>query len=122
MQKVMDEYAGGIKTAYRYNTGQLALADRHIDRLTGLAEALTGPDMDTLVHIYELRERLTVCKVLIAHLRARKETRWPGFAVYTDHPEQSGKYECYVNSKWRGGHLEVFTRALVREGEYEHTH
>ena len=26
MQKVMDEYAGGIKTAYRYNTGQLALA------------------------------------------------------------------------------------------------
>ena len=122
MQKVMDEYAGGIKTAYRYNTGQLTLADMHIDRLTGLAEALTGPDMDTLVHIYELRQRLTVCKVLIAHLRARKETRWPGFAVYTDHPEQSGKYECYVNSKWRGGHLEVFTRALVREGEYEHTH
>ena len=61
MQKVMDEYAGGIKTAYRYNAGQLALADSHIDRLTGLAEALTGPDMDTLVHIYELRERLTVC-------------------------------------------------------------
>ena len=122
MQKVMDEYAGGIKNAYRYNTGQLALAGRYIDRLTGLAEALTGPDMDTLVHIYELRERLTVCKVLIAHLRARKETRWPGFAVYTDYPEQSGKYECYVNSKWLDGHLEVFTRALVREGEYEHTH
>ena len=122
MQKVMDEYAGGIKTAYRYNAGQLALADSHIDRLTDLAEALTGPDMDTLVHIYELRERLTVCKVLIAHLRARKETRWPGFAVHTDHPERSGEYECYVNSKWLDGHLEVFPRALVTEGEYEHTH
>ena len=122
MQKVMDEYAGGIKTAYRYNAGQLALADSSIDRLTVLAEGLTGPDMDTLVHIYELRERLTVCKVLIAHLCARKETRWPGFAVHTDHPQLSGDYECYVNSKWLDGHLEVFTRPLVREGAYEHTY
>ena len=122
MQKVMDEYAGGIKTAYRYNDGQLALADRHIDRLTGLEEALTGPDMDTLVRIYEVRDRLTVCKSLIAHLRARKETRWPGFAVHTDYPQPNSAYEYYINSKWLDGHLEVFPRPLVKEDEYEHTH
>ena len=122
MQKVMDEYAGGIKTAYRYNDGQLALADRHIDRLTGLEEALTGPDMDTLVRIYEVRDRLTVCKSLIAHLRARKETRWPGFAVHTDYPQPNSAYEYYISSKWLDGHLEVFPRPLVKEDEYEHTH
>lgn len=121
MQKVMDEYAGGIKTAYRYNAGQLELADRRIEMLTRLAGDLAGADMDELVHIYELRERLTVCRVLIAHLRARQETRWPGFAVNTDHPEKDEAFEHYINSIWHDGRPEVFSRALVKEAGYEHT-
>lgn len=121
MQKVMDEYAGGIRTAYRYNAGQLDLAEREISQLAELADSLTAAEPDDLVRAYELRERLTVCLTLIAHLRARRETRWPGFAVNTDFPKQDDRFECYVNSKLADGKIRVFCRELVREAQYEHT-
>ncbi len=121
MQKVMDEYAGGIKTAYRYNAGQLDLAEREIARLTELAEGLTAAASEDLVRAYELRERLTVCRVLIAHLRARKETRWPGFAVNTDFPAPDKRYEYYINSKLVDGQIRILRRELVREAWYEHS-
>ncbi len=121
MQKVMDEYAGGIRTAYRYNAGQLDLAEREISQLAELADSLTAAEPDDLVRAYELRERLTVCLTLIAHLRARRETRWPGFAVNTDFPERDDRFECYVNSKLADGKIRVFCRELVREAQYEHT-
>ncbi|MDD7156616.1 MAG: adenylyl-sulfate reductase subunit alpha, partial [Megasphaera elsdenii] len=75
MQKVMDTYAGGIGSHYQYNEKQLDLADEKIDQLMELAAHVGASDYHELLFVYELRERLTVCKVLIAHLRARKETR-----------------------------------------------
>ncbi|MCI7062500.1 MAG: adenylyl-sulfate reductase subunit alpha, partial [Lachnospiraceae bacterium] len=108
MQKVMDEYAGGIRTAYRYNARQLALAGERIGLLTDLAGQLRAEDMDDLVHIFELRERLVVCQSLIAHLLDRKETRWPGFGVNTDYPEKDEACEYYVNSKLVDGKIQVF--------------
>lgn len=123
MQKVMDEYAGGIRTAYRYNARQLALAGERIGLLTDLAGQLRAEDMDDLVHIFELRERLVVCQSLIAHLLDRKETRWPGFGVNTDYPEKDEACEYYVNSKLVDGKIQVFHRPLVKgEVSYEHSH
>lgn len=43
------------------------------------------------MYICELKERLTVCKSVIAHLRARKETRWHSFAENLDYPEKDDK-------------------------------
>ena len=79
MQKVMDAYAGGIGTNYRYNEKQLNIAEEKIDQLFALTKDLTAKDTDDLLHIYEVKERLVVCKSVIAHLKARKETRWRGF-------------------------------------------
>ena len=62
MQKVMDEYAGGISTHYQYNEKQLKLADEKIDQLTALADELTAQNMHELLFVYELKERLIVCK------------------------------------------------------------
>ena len=124
MQKVMDTYAGGIGSHYQYNEKQLALADEKIDQLMELAAHVGASDYHELLFVYELRERLTVCKVLIAHLRARKETRWHSFAENLDYPEQSDDWLKYVNSRLgEDGHVHMIYRDLVPGGDvYEHTH
>ena len=124
MQKVMDTYAGGIGSHYQYNEKQLALADEKIDQLMELAAHVGASDYHELLFVYELRERLTVCKVLIAHLRARKETRWHSFAENLDYPEQRADWLKYVNSRMDGdGQVHMIYRDLVPGGEtYEHTY
>lgn len=124
MQKVMDTYAGGIGSHYQYNGKQLALADEKIDQLMELAAHVGASDYHELLFVYELRERLTVCKVLIAHLRARKETRWHSFAENLDYPEQRADWLKYVNSRMdEDGQVHIIYRDLVPGGEtYEHTH
>lgn len=71
---------------------------------------------------YELKERLTVCLSLIAHLAARKETRWHSFDENLDYPEKSDEWLKYVNSKKVDGHIQIIERKLVGRGEiYEHS-
>ena len=121
MQKVMDEYAGGISTHYQFNEKQLALAKEKIEKIEKLAENVNAGDMHELMFVYELKERLTVCKSVIAHLFARKETRWHSFDENLDYPKKSGDWLKYVNSRMEDGKITVFTRKLVgREEHYEH--
>ncbi len=121
MQKVMDNYAGGISTHYQFNEKQLALAEEKIRQLIELAEDLSASDMHELMFIYELKERLTVCLSVIAHLGARRETRWHSFAENLDYPEKSDEWLRYVNSKMENGELKIIFRDLVgREERYEH--
>ena len=124
MQKVMDEYAGGISTHYQYNEKQLKLADEKIDQLIALADQLAAENMHELLFVYELKERLIVCKSLIAHLRGRKETRWHSFNENLDYPEKDDvHWRKYVNSKLENGELKIIFRDLVEGGQtYEHCH
>lgn len=121
MQKIMDTYAGGISRNYAYNEKQLNIADEKIDEVINLTNKLRAEDMHELMFVYELKERLTVCKSVIAHLRERKETRWHSFAENLDYREKSDEYLKYINSKVIDGKLTVLFRDLVKEGEtYEH--
>lgn len=123
MQTVMDSYAGGIKTNYRFNEKQLDIADYKIRQLETLTDDLYAEDFQELMYIYELKERLTVCKSVIAHLRARKETRWHSFAENLDYPEKDDKnFNKYVNSRLENGEIKIIIRDLVTGGEkYEHS-
>lgn len=121
MQKVMDNYAGGISTHYQFNEKQLELADEKIRQLIRLVDGLHADDMHDLMFVYELKERLTVCLSVIAHLGARKETRWHSFAENLDHPDKSDEWMKYVNSKYIDGKLQIIYRDLVgREAHHEH--
>lgn len=123
MQTVMDSYAGGIKTNYRFNEKQLDIADCKIRQLETLTDDLYAEDYQELMYICELKERLTVCKSVIAHLRARKETRWHSFAENLDYPEKDDKnFNKYVNSRLENGEIKIIIRDLVTGGEkYEHS-
>lgn len=123
MQTVMDSYAGGIKTNYRFNEKQLDIADCKIRQLETLTDDLYAEDYQELMYICELKERLTVCKSVIAHLRARKETRWHSFAENLDYPEKDDRnFNKYVNSRFENGEIKIIIRDLVTGGEkYEHS-
>ena len=122
MQKVMDTYAGGIGSHYQYNEKQLDLAEEKIEQIIKLSERLQAATMHELLFVYELRERLVVCQSVIAHLKARKETRWHSFAENLDYPDSSESWLRYVNSKRDDGELKIIYRDLVKRGEtYEHS-
>ena len=121
MQKVMDEYAGGITSSYQFNEKQLTLAKEKILRLSELADQVSAEDMHELLFAYELKERLLVCQVLIEHLKNRKETRWHSFNENLDHPETDQNFEKYVNSRMEDGKIHILFRDLVKGDTYEHT-
>jgi adenylylsulfate reductase subunit A len=118
MQKIMDTYAGGIASSYQFNETGLALAKEKITALFPVLAGLHAEDMDDLLQIYEIRERLTVCLTLIEHLAARKETRWHSFAENMNYREESGAFEKYVNSVKEDGKTRIIFRELVTD-DYE---
>ena len=78
--------------------------------------------MHELMFVYELKERLTVCLSVIAHLKARKETRWHSFAENLDYPKKDRSWLKYVNSRMEDGEIVIRFRDLVgREEHYEHS-
>ena len=125
MQIAMDEHAGGIKTGYGYTEKQLNIAKEKIDEIESLTDKLSAADLQEVMYIYELKERLTVCKSVIAHLKARHETRWHSFAENLDYPEKdNANFRKYVNSKLENGKIKIILRDLTAEGQknYEHQH
>lgn len=114
MQKIMDTYAGGIGSHYQFNEKQLELADEKIQQVMKLSENLNAEDYHELMFVYELKERLVVCRTLIQHLKARKETRWHSFAENLDYPEKSDEWLKYVNTVYKDGKYEVIFRDLVK--------
>ena len=125
MQIVMDAYAGGIKTGYGYREDQLNIASEKIEVIEKLADNLGAADLQEVMYIYELKERLTICKSVIAHLKARRETRWHSFAENLDYPQKDDvNFRKYVNSRLANGKIEIVLRNLTEKGQkvYEHSH
>lgn len=116
MQQAMDEYAGGIRTHYGYSASSLKIARKHIERLNRLSENLRASDAYGLLKIFELRERLLVCRALIAHLAARQETRWHAFGEHLDFPERREEFKVFINSRLEDGDISIIRRPL-QEGE-----
>jgi adenylylsulfate reductase subunit A len=112
MQRTMDEYAGGIGADYAFSSVHLDKADARIGELSEMCGRLRAADMRELLRICELRERLVVCRSVIAHLRARRETRWPGFGRNLDYPRKDAAWQCCVNSKLENGKLRIILREL----------
>ncbi len=121
MQKVMDEYAGGIETGYVYSGAKLDIARKRIEELFSIASSLTVKDRHELLSVHEILDRLEICRVVIAHLGARTETRWPCYQANADYPSKDdANWLKYVNSRKVNGEIRIILRELVREEVYEH--
>jgi adenylylsulfate reductase subunit A len=122
MQKVMDEYAGGISTGYTFNDAKLQVAKERIRELLSITYQLKAKDLHQLMFIYEVIDRLYVCETLIGHLEARHETRWPSFQENADYPARDDeKWLKFVNSRYENGEVNIVLRDLVKKDDiYEH--
>ncbi|MCL4461158.1 MAG: adenylyl-sulfate reductase subunit alpha [Nitrospirae bacterium] len=98
LQKIMDEYAGGIRTQYAMNETSLQVARKKLEEMTRDLPGLAAGDMHELMNLHEVLDRIDVARVLVAHLIARKETRWPGFQTRLDYPETREEWNLFVNS------------------------
>lgn len=121
MQRIMDEYAGGVHQYFRMNEPQLLKARKEIRHLKEQEKYLYCDNFHDLMNIHETIDRLDVAEVLIEHLLYRKETRWPGWQTRTDYPEKDEEFHCFVNSvrDSQTGEIKVFKRPyekLVPEG------
>jgi adenylylsulfate reductase subunit A len=85
LEKIMDEYAGGISTFYMTNEPML---NRGLELLTMLKEDLErlgAEDLHQLQRAWELYHRVWTSEAVIRHTLYRRETRWPGYYYRGDY-------------------------------------
>jgi adenylylsulfate reductase subunit A len=101
LQKLMDEYVGGVSSNFSFNKASLIRADELFVFLKEDSEKLAARDLYELLRVWENKHRLWQAE---AHLKAvafREETRWPGYYFRTDFPTlQEEDWLCFVNMKW----------------------
>ena len=87
LEKLMDEYAGGISTYYMTNEPML---NRGLELLAMLKEDLDhlgAEDLHQLQRAWELHHRVWTSESVIRHTLFRQETRWPGYYYRGDFPK-----------------------------------
>jgi adenylylsulfate reductase, subunit A len=115
LEKIMDEYGGGVGANYTTNE---ALLDRGLRQLTHLREdlrSLGAKDLHQLGRAWELEHRLWTAEAVLRHTRFRTETRWPGYYYRSDYPKiDDEKWRCFVNSTYdpSTGAWRLFTRPV----------
>ena len=113
LQRLMDEYAGGVSQFYRTNEERLDYALKHIARLQSQFGYLRARDLHELMQAHETMDRVDVAEAVVHHLKARKETRWAGWQTRSDYPERDdARFDCFIESRRdpATGKVETFTR------------
>jgi len=112
MQRLMDEYAGGVNQFYRMNEERLEYALKQIKIMQEQTRYLYAKDLHDLMNVQEVIDRLSVAEVLLHHLIYRKETRWLGWQTRMDYPEVDPRLDCFVESVRdpKTGAINMFTR------------
>lgn len=100
LQKIMDEYAGGISANYELCEQKLLIARRLLRALQlEVNRNIAAEDMHELVKAHEVIDRVLVARVLVEHLLYRKETRWRSYQERLDYPERDDeRWLTFVNS------------------------
>lgn len=99
LQKIMDEYAGGVSSFYEMSEPKLKIAEKRLQQLREQIPFLVAKDYFELMNVHEVIDRIDVAEVLVQHLLYRKETRWPAYQSRTDYPERNDiAWLKFVNS------------------------
>lgn len=113
LQKIMEQYAGGVSTYYEMNEEMLNIARKRLAKLPGEVSHLVADDLHQLMKVHEVVDRVDVAQVLVEHMLYRKETRWPAYHTRTDYPERDDvNWLKFVNSRRNRetGNIEMMTR------------
>jgi len=111
LQKIMDEYAGGISRYYEMNEKELGMAEQKLEKLKSQVKYLKAGDLHELMNCHEVMDRIDVARVLVKHLQYRKETRWPAYQSFVDYPALNDReWLKFVNSRYENGEIKIYER------------
>lgn len=85
LEKIMDEYVGGIGVNYMTNEPLLMFGLEKLRILQEDLECIGAEDLHQLQRAWELKHRTITSECVTQHTLFRKETRWPGYYYRGDH-------------------------------------
>jgi adenylylsulfate reductase subunit A len=100
LQKIMDEYAGGVSTQF---TTSKPLLEKGLELLAFLkedAEQLAAEDLHELMRCWENIHRMWQAEAHVRTIMFREETRWPGYYFRADYPSMKDDWKVFANCKW----------------------
>jgi adenylylsulfate reductase subunit A len=100
LQKLMDEYAGGVSAQFATNKHLLERGLELMAMLKEDGEKLAASDLNELMRCWENTHRVWQAEAHLRTLLFREETRWPGYYYRADTPDMDEKnWKCFVNCK-----------------------
>ena len=100
LQKIMDEYCGGLSNNYMTNENLLKKGLELLDWLQEDLEHVAAEDYHQLMRAWELKHRAMTSQCVTEHTLFRKETRWPGYYYRGDHMKLDDEnWHCLTVSK-----------------------
>ena len=101
LEKIMDEYCGGIATFYMTNEPMLNQCLNLLGMLKEDLEQLGAEDLHQLQRAWELHHRVWTAESATRHTLFREETRWPGYYYRGDHPKlDDGDWHVFTASRF----------------------
>jgi adenylylsulfate reductase subunit A len=97
LQKLMDEYAGGVSSQF---TTSGPLLERALELLKLLKEDsafLGAKNLHELMRCWENYHRMYQAEAHVRTVLFREETRWPGYYFRSDKPKMDPSWLCFVN-------------------------
>jgi adenylylsulfate reductase subunit A len=79
LQKLMDEYAGGVTVNYMTNEKLLQIGLKKMKTLEEDLEKIAAENIHELLRAWEVKHRHLTSEAVMQHTLFRKETRWPGY-------------------------------------------
>jgi adenylylsulfate reductase subunit A len=116
LEKIMDEYGGGVSANYITNAHLLERGLHHLSMLRKDLDEVAAKDLHQLQRCWELQHRLWTAEAVLRHTLVRQETRWPGYYYRSDYPKvDDEKWHCFVNSVYEPstGEWKLFTRPYL---------
>jgi adenylylsulfate reductase subunit A len=101
LQKIMDEYVGGVSAQFATNKAHLDKAMELLEFLNEDSEKLAAADLHELLRCWENVQRMWQAEAHTRSILFREETRWPGYYRRTDFPTMDEEnWHCFVNCRW----------------------
>jgi len=117
LQKLMDEYVGGVTSNFSFNKLSLERAMELLTFLKEDSEKLAARDLHELMRCWENIHRTWQAESHVRTVLFREETRWPGYYFRTDFPKlDEENWLCFVNCQWdpNSGEWSVFKKPIIR--------
>jgi adenylylsulfate reductase subunit A len=104
LQKIMDEYAGGVSSQFKTSDKLLERGMELLSSLKSDAEALAAEDLHELMRAWENVHRMYQADAHMRSILFREETRWPGYYFRSDKPEiNNDDWLAFVNCTYDRG-------------------